>query len=150
MRLDPFQLENQFGSLPFARQQSLIQSLLGFRQVSLPNLTMMSPARGEAIGNVIRYEGFMEDNAVPIEAILTIQSRTTARYFNGAHWQETPAYISIIPSSSDTSINQWSYVQRIFAETNNNFDVLKSTLVPVDNDGNVGTPITSLNPIGIP
>ena len=150
MRSDPFQLENQFDSLPVAKQQSLIQSLISFREPSLPKVTMMSPSPKDSIGNVIVYAGFMEDNAVPTEALLTIESSTTARYFNGTYWQEAPAYISITPSSSDTSINHWSYTQRIFAETNNNFDVLKSTIVPLDNDGNLGLPVTSLNPIGKP
>ena len=150
MRSDPFQLDNQFDSLPVANQQSLIQSLISFREASLPKVTMMSPAPKDSIENVIVYEGFMEDNAVPTKALLTIESSTTARYFNGTYWQEAPAYLSITPSSSDTSINHWSYTQRIFAETNNNFDVLKSTIVPLDNDGNLGLPVTSLNPIGKP
>ncbi len=150
MGSDPFQLDNRFDSLPPAQQQALTQSLLRFRAPSLPNLTLMSPARRETIENAIHYKGFMEDNAVSLKALLTIQSRATARYFNGTYWQEAPAYISIIPSSSDTSINQWSYVQRIFVETNNNFDVLKSTLVPVDNDGNLGMPVTSVNSIDAP
>ena len=44
MRSDPFQLDNQFDSLPVANQQSLIQSLISFREASLPKVTMMSPA----------------------------------------------------------------------------------------------------------
>jgi len=147
MRSDPYQLENRFDSLSFAHQQELTESLLSFRKESLPKLTMMSPTPNKAIVSPIKYSGFMEDNAVAYAALLTIQSRTTARYFNGNYWQEAPAYIRIMPSSNDTSINQWSYTQRIFSETKNGFDVLLSTIVPVDNDGNLGSPVTSSNPI---
>jgi len=148
MRSDPYQMENRFESLSLAQQQELTQSLLSFRKPSLPKLTMMSPKPNKAIVGPIKYSGFMEDNAVASVALLTIQSKNTARYFNGNYWQEAPAYIRIIPSSNDTSINQWSYTQRIFSETKNGFDVLLSTIVPVDNDGNLGSPVTSSNPIG--
>ena len=147
LRSDPFQLENTFDSLPDSKQRSLIQSLISFRRPTLPNLTMTSPAPEDSIEDVIEYAGFMEDNAVATAAILTIQSRTTARYFNGSYWQEAPAYIKIVPSSRDTSINQWSYTQRIFAEANSGFDVLLSTIVPMDNEGNLGASVTSSNPI---
>ena len=147
MQSDPYQLDNQFDSLSYSAQQELTQSLIGFRGDTLPNLTMMSPAPNESVDDKIHYDGFMEDNAVPYAALLTIQSTTTARFFNGNYWQEAPAYITITPSSADTSITRWFYTQRIFSETENEFDVLLSTIVPLDNSGNLGSPMTSSNPI---
>lgn len=148
MQSDPYQLENRFDSLSMANQQELMRSLLSFREESLPTLTMISPTPNKAIVGVIEYRGFMEDNAVAGAALLTIQSKATARYFNGNCWQETPASIRIPPFSNSTSISQWSHTQRIFSETENGFDVFKSTIVPVDSDGNFGSPVTSTNPIG--
>lgn len=150
MRSDPFQLENRFDSLSAVQQQSMIKSLVSFRKASLPNLTLTSPAPNETVEDVIAYEGFMEDNAIPVKALLTIQSITTARYFNGNYWQEAPAYITITPTSDDTSINQWYYSLRIWAETENRADVLVSKIFPQDNEGNLGRPVTISNPIGSP
>ena len=138
LRSDPYQLKNRFESLPEEQQQSLVNSLKGFRKDSPPVVTMLSPANDAPVTGTISYAGYMEDNSVPVFAMLSIQSTQTSRYFNGDYWQEKPAYIRINPDSDSTSISRWSHVQQILSQSDVHSDVLISSVTPVDDEGNAG------------
>lgn len=147
MKSDQFQLENQFGRLPIERQKALVHSLVSFRKPRLPQGTVTSPADSQKVSNSIHYTGYLEDNSVAAGALLTVQSSTTQRYFNGSSWQSVPAYLPVATRSDDTSITQWNHRLSIFADTENGFDVLISSITPVDDEENSGSPIVIRNPL---
>lgn len=144
---DPHQLENQFDRLPMDRQKALTHSLVSFRKPRPPAATVTSPANQQSVSNEIMYAGYLEDNSIATAALLTVQSQKTKRYFNGNFWQTAPAYLPIAARSDDTSITQWSHRLQIFSETQNGADELISSITPVDEDENSGTPVVVRNPI---
>ncbi len=146
LKSDPFQLNNVYDQLSQAHKDFLNRSLLNFRRKEVaPTITMTSPIDGAPIGNVIPFSGYMEDNSVPVMARLVVQSYTTQRYFNGRAWQDDFVSISVPPSSTTANINSWQRELDIFSETKNDFDVIFSRAIPLDDSGRTGPMKSSFN-----
>lgn len=139
LKSDPFQLNNVYQQLSDAHKKFLNRSLMNFRKKEVaPTITLTSPISGTSTGNVIPFTGYMEDNSAPVMARLVVQSQTTQRYFNGRSWQDRFVAIAVPPSSTMTSINSWQHDLDIFSETRNNFDLIFSRAIPLDDAGRTG------------
>lgn len=130
---DPYQLNSVYDELNDQQKNFLNRSLLRFRKRDVaPEITLTSPEHGTPVNRRIKFSGYMDDNSVPVMARLAVRSVTTNRYFNGNRWQENYASIAVPADSLTSSINSWSYDLDIFSETPNNYDLLVSWVVPVD------------------
>jgi hypothetical protein len=122
--------------------------LISFRKPRLPSATITSPRPNQRVSDVIRYTGYVEDNRVASEARLTIKSATTDRFFNGNSWQKSPIDLKIRTDSDNTSISQWSHSVRVFPDNETGSDILVSSVTPIDDEGNSGTPVLVTHSIG--
>ncbi len=148
MSNDPFQLKNVYDLLNVRQRNFLNASLLSFRKKDVPpNLTMTSPVIGQCVGGDITFQGFIEDNSVPVLARLVVKSFQTGRFFNGGTWQDDFVAIPILPSSLTSSISDWKHDLPIFSESKSNFDTLVSWVTPQDDSMNFGHRKFSVNPI---
>ncbi len=136
---DPFQLTNQFDSLPSSTKNVLAQSLRDFRVPNvLPISTFTAPAHGSDATRSMTMKGFLEDNSAPVAARLFVRSFRTGKFFDGRTWTESPSWFTVPADSTDGCISTWSTELNVFTETPDNFDVLVSYVSGIDDDGQLG------------
>ena len=126
---DPFQLENEYDSLPESQKLNLQDRLRNFLPTKKEPFTTVSFPFADpdfVSGRQVEFAGYCEDDNSIKRVFLKIQSASTGMYWNSDEWQTTPFTISFTPMANERPLTGWTRAETFFSS---NGDGLECVIV---------------------
>ncbi|MEM7453847.1 MAG: sulfatase, partial [Planctomycetota bacterium] len=139
LSVDPYQIDNAIHLLPPGTIYEYLQQMKAMRnRPADPCVTINKPESMLLLSRHLDLSGFSDDDEGIKRILVTVESGTTGRFWNGNHWQDQPVELIVSPGVFDAIITGWQKTVSVYVETENEVDDLLISARSEDVDDNYG------------